>query len=118
MITDDPGIGIPESGAAERAAFYRTILESSTEYAIVASDREGTIVLWNDGARQIYGYDPEDVVGLRSMLVVHHPEDRTSGRARQIMDQVTDVGKWSGELRQIRKDGTGFSAFVTIAVRR
>ena len=47
----------------EAVAFVQNILESSTEYAIVANDLDGRIVLWNEGARRIYGYAPQEVIG-------------------------------------------------------
>ena len=55
-----------ELGVSERAAFLNSILESSTEYSIVAKDLDGTIRAWNEGARRLYGYDPFDVVGKES----------------------------------------------------
>ena len=39
--------------------FITNILESSTEYSIIAKDLNGNIILWNEGARRIYGYAPE-----------------------------------------------------------
>jgi PAS domain S-box-containing protein len=41
--------------------FIGSILESSTEYAIIGHDLNGKIVLWNEGARRLYGYDPGEV---------------------------------------------------------
>ena len=43
-------------GQAARAAFLDSILESSTEYSIIALDLDGRIIAWNQGARWIYGY--------------------------------------------------------------
>src|SRR5678810_39785 len=107
-----------EMGEAERAEFLNSILQSSTEYSIIAKDLDGTILAWNDGARRIYGYDPADVVGIASAFILHHPDDVASGRAQAILDDVSATGKWSGELRRVRKDGNEFSAFVTITLRR
>jgi PAS domain S-box-containing protein len=42
---------------AEQAAFLKSILESSTEYSIIAKDLNGTILAWNEGARRIYGHE-------------------------------------------------------------
>jgi PAS domain S-box-containing protein len=57
-------------GLAEQAAFLNSILESSTEYSIVAKDLDGTILAWNEGARRIYGYEAGDVVGKALSLIV------------------------------------------------
>ena len=38
------------------ANFLSNILEASTEYSIIGEDLDGTIELWNEGARRLYGY--------------------------------------------------------------
>jgi PAS domain-containing protein len=40
--------------------FITNILESSTEYSIIGKDLQSTILLWNEGARRLYGYGPEE----------------------------------------------------------
>jgi PAS domain S-box-containing protein len=109
---------VAEMGVTERVAFLNSILESSTEYSIVAKDLDGLILAWNDGARRIYGYEPADVVGKANALILHDPEDVASGRAQAILAEARRDGKWSGELRRVRKNGTHFTAFVTITLRR
>jgi PAS domain S-box-containing protein len=101
---------------AEQVAFLKTILESSTEYSIVAKDLSGTILAWNEGARRIYGYESDDAIG-KSAFMLHHPEDVASGRAQAILDEARQAGKWSGELRRVRKNGSVFTALVTITLR-
>src|SRR5690349_17761582 len=81
-------------GLAEQAAFLNSVLESSTEYSIVAKDLEGRILAWNEGARRVYGYEPADVVG-RSAFVLHDPDDVKSGKAQQFLDEAKKTGKWS-----------------------
>ena len=102
---------------AERAAFLNSILEGSTEISIVAKDLDGTIRAWNEGARRLYGYEAVDVVGKASAFILHDPEDVRNGRAQAILDEALAAGKWSGELKRIRKNGQGFTAFVTVTPR-
>ena len=47
----------------EAVEFIGNVLESSTEYSVIAMDLDGKIALWNEGARRIYGYEPGEVVG-------------------------------------------------------
>ncbi|HXH62886.1 MAG TPA: PAS domain-containing protein, partial [Gemmatimonadales bacterium] len=111
-------IRAPEQmGLAEQAAFLNSVLESSTEYSIVAKDLEGRILAWNEGARRVYGYEPTDVVG-QSAFLLHDPADVKSGKAQQFLDEAMKTGKWSGALARVRKDGSKFRAFVTITLRR
>jgi len=106
-----------QMGLAEQAAFLNSVLESSTEYSIVAKDLEGRILAWNEGARRVYGYEPGDVVG-QSAFLLHDPQDVKSGRAQQFLDEAKKTGKWSGALARVRKNGSKFRAFVTITLRR
>ena len=43
--------------------FISTLLESLIGYAIIAADFDGNIIAYNEGARLIYGYDQEEVIG-------------------------------------------------------
>jgi PAS domain S-box-containing protein len=106
-----------ELGLAEQAAFLNSVLESSTEYSIVAKDLEGRILAWNEGARRIYGYEPGDVVG-KSAFILHDPKDVEAGVAQAILDEARRTGKWSGALTRVRKNQARFRAFVTITLRR
>ncbi|UUZ68916.1 PAS domain S-box protein [Polaromonas sp. P2-4] len=106
-------------GTSEQALdFIGNILESSTEYSIVGKDLDGKILLWNEGARRLYGYEPEEVVGKANSSILHVPEDVQSGRHREIMDTAQRDGKWEGTLNRIRKNGQRFTARVVITPRR
>ncbi len=106
-------------GTSEQALdFIGNILESSTEYSIVGKDLDGKILLWNEGARRLYGYEPEEVVGKANSSILHVPEDVQSGMHREIMDTAQRDGKWEGTLNRIRKNGQRFTARVVITPRR
>ena len=68
--------------------FITNILQSSTEYSVVGKDLTGKILLWNEGARRLYGYDPEEVVGKANAEILHVPEDIAAGRPRQFRQTV------------------------------
>lgn len=40
--------------------FIVTLLQASTEYSIIGKDMEGKILLWNEGARRLYGYEADE----------------------------------------------------------
>jgi PAS domain S-box-containing protein len=44
------------------ATFFEKLLESSPDI-VVAVDRKGTVLFYNDGARQTLGYTPQEVLG-------------------------------------------------------
>src|SRR2546427_13140896 len=76
--------------------FIANVLESSTEDSIIGKDLEGKILLWNEGARRIYGYEPEEVVGLASSDILHTPEDVRDGTPNQITAAALRDGKGEG----------------------
>ena len=104
--------------AEETVNFISNILESSTEYSIIAKDLDGKILLWNEGARRLYGYEAEEVIGKASLSILHTPEDVESGMLGAIMENARKDGKWEERIAQVRKNGEHFTAHVVITPRR
>ena len=105
------------SGPQEAVHFITNILESSTEYSIIGKDLTGKILLWNEGARRLYGYEPEEVVGRCNSAILHVPADVKSGVPNKIMAAALAQGKWEGTLTRRRKNGEQFTARVVITPR-
>src|SRR6185503_4072440 len=105
-------------GPVEQAAFLESVLESATDYAIVATDLEGTILAWNEGARRTYGYEPNDVVGKAQTSLLHAHEEVEVGRAQAVLAEARREGRWAGTVRSVRKGAAAFTAHVTLALRR
>lgn len=101
----------------DKLLFLDSILESSTEYSIIAKDLDANIVAWNEGAKRIYGYEAEEIVG-KSAFILHEKSDVDSGFAKKILDEVEAKGAWSGRLRRVRKNGSTFIASATITLRK
>jgi two-component system chemotaxis sensor kinase CheA len=104
-------------GAAGAYAFIGSVLNASTEYSIIATDLQGVIVLWNEGARRLYGYEPSEIIGQHK-AALHTTDDARAGMPRAMMDSAATLGKWEGTVDRIRKDGTGFTARVVMTLRR
>jgi len=96
----------------------KNILKASTEYSIVGIDLDGKILLWNEGARRLYGYEPAETIGMANFAILHVPEDVQSGKHRETMDVALRHGKWEGSLNRIRKNGQRFKASVVITPLR
>ena len=103
--------------AQEALAFITNILESSTEYAMIGTDPDGKIVLWNEGARRIYGYEPEELVGKANAAILHAPEDVAAGKPHQILDAALREGKWEGTLSHLRKNSEQFTTHTVVTPR-
>src|SRR5258708_26619826 len=109
---------LPDADGSELSRFLQNILDSSTEYSVIGKDLDGTILLWNEGARRIYGYGPEEVVGKANSAILHTPEDVKSGKPQEIMSAAQRDGKWEGTVDRVRKNGERFLARMVLTPRR
>jgi PAS domain S-box-containing protein len=110
-------VSLRPDAIADSRAFLQNVLESSTEYSLIALDLAGRVLLWNEGARRIYGYEADEIVGKDSRIL--HPEaDRTNGQVDKIFRAALDEGKWEGILRRQRKSGDVFTARLVETVIR
>src|SRR2546422_2882617 len=114
-LADEPQQAVDMS---EHSAFLQNILESSTEYSIIGKDLDGKILLWNEGARRLYGYEPEEVVGKANSIMLHAPEDVAAGKPQAMLETALTTGKWEGTIIRVRKNGERFTARVVITPRR
>ena len=110
-------LGRTFTNAEEGLVVLTSVLDSSTEYSIIATDPEGVIVLWNEGARRLYGYEPAEIVG-RPTSVLHTAEDVKAGLPEAMMDAARRHGEWQGMVQRVRQDGSAFTARVVITPRR
>ena len=85
--------GCPE----EALGFIGSVLEASTEHSMIATDSDGVIRLWNEGARRLYGYAASEIIG-RSWSVLHTEADVGAGLTQEVVDQTLREGKWTGPL--------------------
>src|SRR5437867_814070 len=106
------------STAEQALEFIGNILESSTEYSVIGKDLNGKILLWNEGARRLYGYEPGEVIGKANSSILHTPEDVKAGKHDEIMQAALREGKWEGTLNRLRKNGQRFTARVVITPRK
>jgi PAS domain S-box-containing protein len=94
-----------------------SILDASTMYSIVATRLDGTFMLWNEGARRIYGYDAHEMMG-RNLRLLHRPEDVRSGKVDMIFAEAFQHGQWEGIIDRVRKGGEIFPTRIVMSVRR
>ncbi len=72
--------------------------------AVVVTNSEGIIVDWNKGAEALYGYTEEEAIG-QTVSILHVPED-LDHITSEVLSAVEKVGKWTGEVRMLHKDGS------------
>ena len=112
-----------ETRVEQRTAEWReatdtlnAILDSSTEYAIIATDAQWRVVLFNEGARRIFGYEPQDMIG-RPLADLVAPEE-ASVAAGPAMERTLRVhGRHEGEGVRVRRGGERFPARTVTTIR-
>lgn len=55
--------------------FLTDVLAAASEVAIIATDRDGLITIFNKGAERLLGYSAEEVVGKLTPAVLHVPDE-------------------------------------------
>jgi len=92
-----------------------SIVISSTEYAIIATDIHNRIIIWNKGAELIYGYSKEEMLGKQFPPDLHRkglpnneflfvPNNETKSRPHFHYPRVNKNNKTLGLLILTRED--------------
>lgn len=85
--------------------FLQGILDSSTLVSVILTDLDQTVLFWNTGAQNIFGYTPEEMIG--SKITRLYPPDAFS---KDVVDQLRQMvkaktGAVCGKMRQVTKCG-------------
>ncbi|WP_093173039.1 PAS domain S-box protein [Sinosporangium album] len=79
----------------------RAVLASSPN-AVVALDRDQTVLVWNNAAERLFGWTAEEMVGRRAPIV---PEELTAEH-NAVLERVRTGGQVSLRTKRFRRDGT------------
>src|SRR3954447_11357857 len=93
------------------------VLAAATGNAIVATDREGTITVFNPGAERMLGYRAEEVVGVATPVVFVADDIEPTFEAFA-MALASSGGGETRELTYVRKDGTHIRVSQTLTTER
>ena len=102
----EPGVGLS-------SADYQLLVLSVIDYAIYMLDPNGFITSWNNGARQIKGYEASEVLG-KHFSMFYTEEDRLLGAPTKALLIAAETGRFNGEAWRVRRDGSSFRALVAI----
>jgi len=92
---------------------YSQFINQVKEYAIFATDNNGIITFWNEGAERIKGYKDEEIIGHYYGMLF--PDDyQKEGKPENTIKQAQAVGLYEAEDWRKRKDGSLFWAKVTL----
>jgi len=94
--------------------YFESVLESTTD-AVISTDENGKIVLFNQGAVDMFGYETEEIFHRNTGILYEKPED-----AESLKDKLIDkAGRvHSFETNMIRKSGEAFPTLISASLIR
>jgi len=100
----------PKSGE-----IYSALVASSRD-AVLGMNCEGTIIFWNKGAEQIFGYSTEEILGqpVTNLMPEKHREDYTKELRAFLSGNFRETWVIEGEVS--RKDGSTFLAELSLSI--
>jgi PAS domain S-box-containing protein len=101
----------------EPQTLQQLLVESVRDYAIVALDRDGSVLTWNLGAERITGYRSDEIVGRHFSAL--YPPDKVAERLPQhALEVAARTGRYVDEGWRLRSDSARFWASVVITALR
>ena len=98
---------------AEESLAHMAAVVDSADDAIISKTLDGIVKSWNHGARRIFGYEPEEMVGRPITVIIppelHHEEARILARVRA-GERVEHY-----ETTRVAKDGTRKRISITVS---
>lgn len=91
---------------------YRLLFETVHDYALAGLDPDGCINMWNRGAKTVFGYTKNEILGQHVSIL--YPDDATSSSFanRHLEQSAKGRNKFDGVRR--RKDGSFISTSFRI----
>ncbi len=113
-----PGPGPRSRGRLEKSGrkepadpdhFYRFLIQSSSDFAVLMMNVKGRIISWNEGAKAIFGYPQEEAIGRHVSMIFNHADKKIAVPALEISTAIKK-GRADDERQHRRKDGSLFWA--------
>jgi PAS domain S-box-containing protein len=103
----------------DKGTLCRQIVEGAGD-AVIFTDRDGIIRLWNLAAEGIFGYTEQEAVGHSLDLIIpeRHRELHWKGYGRAMLDGATKYGTEPLSVPAVTKDGERISIEFTINLIR
>ncbi|MES0335872.1 MAG: PAS domain-containing sensor histidine kinase [Candidatus Magnetobacterium sp. LHC-1] len=91
------------------------ILNNVAEGVLLVRASDGVIVYTNPQFDKMFGYAQDELAG-RHVSILNAPTDTDPmEKASEIMQSLNDTGVWSGEILNVKKDGTPFWCYANVS---
>ena len=81
--------------------------------SVVATDLDGVVTSWNNGAMQLFGYSKKEAIG-KNIAFVYPEEDLET--LNKLIKILQDYGEHEQEVRMRKKDGSLFYAHLSLSM--
>ena len=100
--------------AEEITRLHTLLLSNMAEGVLMVHLADEAIVYTNPRLEEMFGYGPGDLLGSRSTILLARGRfgGSSAETAAPITRAVEENGEWRGNIDAVRKDGTGFRAYV------
>jgi PAS domain S-box-containing protein len=85
------------------------------EGAVLVRASDGCIVYTNPRFEELFGYGPKELIGEPVTVLNAGSEQEASELAQTIIGQLTLSGRYRGELKNVRKDGSEFWCSTSVS---
>jgi two-component system cell cycle sensor histidine kinase/response regulator CckA len=107
---------VTERRRAEATLRRQALTFETIHDAVVIADAAGDVVEWNPAAERTFGYTKAEMLGRSA--ATFYPPDVAEAQHAAVFAGLAREGRWAGELRFRRKDGTeGVCETVIVALR-
>jgi PAS domain S-box-containing protein len=104
---------ISDRKQADESRFRLAAIVDSADDAIVSKDLNGIVRSWNQGARRMFGYSPEEIIGKPILLLI--PEELQHEEVEILRKLRAGERVDHYETRRRKKSGEIFDVSVTIS---
>jgi PAS domain S-box-containing protein len=102
--------------AEDELRIQSEIMSHMAEAVYLVRMEDGIIVYTNSKFEELFGYGPGDMTGKHVSIVNAPAEKSPEQTAIEIMNQLDKKGFWTGEVLNIKKDGTVFWSHANVAI--
>ncbi|TMP98087.1 MAG: PAS domain S-box protein, partial [Thaumarchaeota archaeon] len=87
--------------------------EAGHAYSGIACDNTGVITSYGIGAKKLFGWTADEVVGKKSVTIFHEPQ-AIATLVPRLLKTAAETGKFEEEVTLVRKDGSKFLGLLTV----
>ncbi|WP_071595255.1 PAS domain-containing sensor histidine kinase [Segetibacter koreensis] len=92
---------------------FRLMVEGIQDYSIFMMDPHGYIMSWNEGAKRITGYNPDEIIG-KHFSIFYRKEDAESKKPEKELKIAIETGRYEEEGWRVKKNGSIFWANIAV----